>query len=155
MVAVRDIEAAFPGAPDAAALVVSGTHLKKADLAELGARARTITGGKGEIEVHVARDRRTALVTVPLPDRDNAATIAALRDQLPANVLVTGDAASTLDFTERLNDTTPLVIAFVLGLALVLLLARSTRQRLVGLAVLVPLAALGAVGYLATGVATG
>jgi RND superfamily putative drug exporter len=135
MVAVRDIEAAFPGAPDAAALVVSGTHLKKADLAELGASARTITGGKGKIEVHVARDRRTALVTVPLPDRDNAATIAALRDQLPAKVLVTGDAASTLDFTERLNDTTPLVIAFVLGLALVLLLA-SFRSLPLALAVI-------------------
>jgi hypothetical protein len=52
------------------------------------------------------------------------------------------------------NRPTGAILA-VLGLALVLLLARSTRQRLVGLAVLVPLAALGAVGYLATGVATG
>jgi RND superfamily putative drug exporter len=135
MVAVRDVEAAFPGAPAAAALVVSGEHLKTAELAKLGGTARSITGGKGETAVEIARDRRTALVTVPMPNHDEAATVAALRAQLPANVLVTGEAASTLDFTERLNDTTPLVIAFVLGLALVLLLA-SFRSLPLALAVI-------------------
>ncbi|BCJ38822.1 hypothetical protein Athai_63250 [Actinocatenispora thailandica] len=43
----------------------------------------------------------------------------------------------------------------VLGLALVLLLGRSARQRLVALAVLVPIAALGAAAYLAADLATG
>lgn len=43
----------------------------------------------------------------------------------------------------------------VLGLALVLLLGRSARQRLVGLAVMVPIAALGAVAYVAADLVTG
>ena len=50
-------------------------------------------------------------------------------------MLVTGDAAGTLDFTQRLQDTTPLVIAFVLGLALLLLLA-SFRSLPLALAVI-------------------
>jgi RND superfamily putative drug exporter len=135
MVAVRDVEAAFPGAPDPAALVVSGAHLERPDLVALGARARAITGGTGKVGVAISRDRRTALVTVPMPDHDAPATIAALRDRLPENVLVTGEAATTHDFTERLNDTTPLVIAFVLALALVLLLA-SFRSLPLALAVI-------------------
>jgi RND superfamily putative drug exporter len=135
---VRDIERAFPGAPDSAALVATGTHLERDALKRIGERAREITGGEGAIEVHVAEDRRTALVTVPLPDRGherNDATIDRLRAELPPNVLVTGDAADTYDFTQRLQDTTPLVIAFVLGLALVLLLA-SFRSLPLALAVI-------------------
>jgi hypothetical protein len=48
------------------------------------------------------------------------------------------------------NEQTGAILA-VLGLALVLLLGRSARQRLAGLAVLAPIAALGAVVYLTVG----
>ena len=40
-----------------------------------------------------------------------------------ATMRVSGDAASSVDVTKRMRDTTPLVIGFVLGSALVLLLA--------------------------------
>jgi len=138
MVAVRDVERAFPGAPGSATLVVSGENLKRADVRSFGREAREITGGEGSIGVEIARDGRTALVNVPLPDRGqerDSATIAELREALPSNVLVTGEAASTLDFTDRLQTTTPLVIAFVLGLALLLLLA-SFRSLPLALAVI-------------------
>ena len=126
MVAVHDIERAFPGAPESVSLVVSGRDLRRDDLNALGRRARAITGGEGAVDVRVAEDRRTALVNVPMPDRGDdrdMATIGELRDQLPENVLVTGRVAGSLDFADRLETTRPLAIAFVLGLALLLLLA--------------------------------
>jgi RND superfamily putative drug exporter len=123
------IEQAFPGAPESAQLVVSGRSLSRGELRSLGARARSATGGRGAVAVDVARDRRTGLVSVPLPDQGadgGAAIVHSLRERaaLPgATVLVTGAAARDADFTDRLNARLPLVIAFVLGLAMVLLLA--------------------------------
>jgi RND superfamily putative drug exporter len=116
MVAARDIEQAFPGAPGSASLVVTAP----ADLRALGRDALAITGGRGEIEI--TRTADTALVSVPMRD-DDSAIITRLRDTLPDHVLVTGETAGKLDFANRLETTTPLVIAFVLALALVLLLA--------------------------------
>jgi uncharacterized membrane protein YdfJ with MMPL/SSD domain len=139
MVAQRAIESAFPGAPDNAELVVRAHGLRSSQsregLAGLGRRAQKVTGGRGDVAVRIARDGRTALVSVPMPDRGddgNAVTVDALRSEIAptarevapgASMLVTGDAAGGLDVTERFNTTTPIVIAFVLVLALVLLLA--------------------------------
>jgi RND superfamily putative drug exporter len=131
------IERAFPGAPEDAELVVRGEALDgaRAELAELGERAREVTGGRGEIEVSVAKDGRTALVEVPMPERsidEDREVVDALRtdvaptpDQVApgATMLLTGDAADGVDVTDRFESTTPIVIAFVLGLALILLLA--------------------------------
>lgn len=121
MVAARDIERAFPGAPGSASLVVTGA---KQDLEQLAATAQEITGGNGDTSI--TEGKGASLVTVPMPDRsdDRAGQIVEeLRAELPDSVLVTGDAATSLDFADRLRTTTPLVIAFVLGLALILLLA--------------------------------
>jgi uncharacterized membrane protein YdfJ with MMPL/SSD domain len=137
MVAQKAIEASFPGAPDNAELVVRGTDLggARARLTDLGRRAMKVTGGRGDVVVRVARDGEMALVSVPMPDRGedrNDAVVSALRaDVAPtadrvqpaATLLVTGYAAGDLDVTSRFNETTPIVIAFVLVLALVLLLA--------------------------------
>jgi uncharacterized membrane protein YdfJ with MMPL/SSD domain len=137
MVAQKAIEASFPGAPDNAELVVRGTDLGGARprLTDLGRRAMKVTGGRGDVVVRVARDGEMALVSVPMPDRGedrNDAVVSALRaDVAPtadrvqpaATLLVTGYAAGDLDVTSRFNETTPIVIAFVLVLALVLLLA--------------------------------
>jgi RND superfamily putative drug exporter len=133
------IERAFPGAPESAELVVSGSALDtpaaSAELAALGRRALAVTGGRGEVRVSVARHARTAVVAVPLPDRSQdaeEATVAALRDRVAptaanlgpgAEALVTGMAADDADFRDRLATRTPLVLAFVLGLAFLLLLA--------------------------------
>jgi RND superfamily putative drug exporter len=139
MVAQRAIESSFPGAPDNAQLVVHGSKLDGAGarerLTQFGERARKVTGGRGEVALRVAQDGRTALVSVPMPDHGqdrNDAVVKKLRaDVAPtvervqdgASVLVTGFAAQDMDVTNRFNETTPIVIGFVLVLALVLLLA--------------------------------
>ena len=138
VIAHRAIDRAFPGAPADAQLVVTGRGLDSAharhELRALGHRALAVTGGSGSIVVDVARDGRTAAVSVPMPDRgaDAAAdTVAALRERVAptaarvapgAHALVTGDDASSADFASRLAKTTPIVIAFVLGLAFLLLI---------------------------------
>jgi uncharacterized membrane protein YdfJ with MMPL/SSD domain len=139
VVANKAIERTFPGAPEDAKLVVSGQHLgtKAAHgrLEALGERGTRVTGGHGRVGVDVSRDGRTAVVSVPMPDHGVRAaddTIAALRDRVAptaaqvapgAHAQVTGEAARDADFTKRLKDRTPIVIAFVLVLAFVLLLA--------------------------------
>ncbi|MDA0170297.1 MMPL family transporter [Solirubrobacter taibaiensis] len=126
MVAARAIEQTFPGAPESVSLVTTQPD----DLEQLAATAQEITGGSGDAEI--TRSGNTALVTVPMPD---AAAVERLRDELPEHVLITGEAAAKLDFADRLRVTTPLVIAFVLALALVLLLA-SFRSLPLALAVI-------------------
>ena len=132
----KAIERTFPGAPEEAKLVVTGHDLggARAKLEALGKRGMQVTGGHGRIGVDVSRDGRTAVVSVPMPDHGERAadrTVAELRDrvapaaaqvQAAAHVQVTGAAARDADFTKRLKDRTPIVIAFVLGLAFVLLL---------------------------------
>ena len=85
--AQRAIERAFPGAPNDAELVVTGRGLDRArpGLQALGERAQAVTGGRGSIGIDVARDGRTAVVSVPMPDRGVDAaedTVAALRDRV-------------------------------------------------------------------------
>jgi RND superfamily putative drug exporter len=127
MQAKAAIERAFPGSPAPATLAVTGDRLDRAELTALGERARAITGGRGAIDVAIAEDGRTAAVDVPMPAAsadDERRTVAALRDELGGpHVEVTGQAAAAADFTARLDDTRPLVIAFVLALAFVLVLA--------------------------------
>jgi uncharacterized membrane protein YdfJ with MMPL/SSD domain len=135
--ALHAIDKAFPGAPDHARLVVTGNDLGNAEqrLHALGERAAAVTEGTSEIQVRVASDGRTAAIDVPMPDRGRDAekrTVETLRDDVAptanavapgAEMLVTGDVAEELDFTDRLQSVTPLVIAFVLALAFVLLVA--------------------------------
>jgi uncharacterized membrane protein YdfJ with MMPL/SSD domain len=152
------IERAFPGAPEDAELVVTGADLRGADaeLQALGERARTVTGGHGPVDVRVADDGRTAVVSAPMPDRstDGAArTVAVLRDAVAptaasvapgAHALVTGAAAEDRDFEDRLAGRTPLVIAFVLGCAFLLLLAAFRSPALAASAIALNLLSLGA-----------
>jgi RND superfamily putative drug exporter len=159
------IERAFPGAPDDAQLVVTGSGLDgagaAAGLRALGARAAGVTGGRGPVDVRIARDGRTALVAVPMPDHgpDAAgAVVRALRDDVAptasrvgpgARALVTGAAAESADFNDTLAAKLPLVLGFVLGLAFLLLLGVFRSPRLaatvVGLNLLSVGAAYGAV----------
>jgi uncharacterized membrane protein YdfJ with MMPL/SSD domain len=120
MQATNAIEAAFPGTPDPTVLVVTGTQNPQT----LGEQARTITGGQGPIEVRTSGDVHR--VTVPMPAAGSEAerdTVDRLRNELGSqDVLVTGEAAQNADYTERLDETRPLVIAFVLILAFALVL---------------------------------
>ncbi len=157
-VAERQIDRAFPGAPNEAKIVVTGRNLDREQdgLRSLGRRAMAVTGGRGSVDVRTARDGRTAAVTVPMPDRGIDAqkrTVADLRAALPAaaerigpgtDALVTGDAAGSLDFSNRLRTATPLVIAFVLGLTLVLLFAAFRSLALAATVVALNLVSVGA-----------
>jgi RND superfamily putative drug exporter len=159
-VAERQLERAFPGAPSDAEVVVSGRGLDgtaaQQRLQALGERAMALTGGRGSIDVATAGDGRTAVVSVPMPDRGIDAakrTVGELRERLPgeaaqiapgAKVLVTGEAASSADFSDRLATATPLVIAFVLGLTLLLLFAAFRSLALSAAVVALNLVSVGA-----------
>jgi RND superfamily putative drug exporter len=147
-VAYTAIERAFPGSEDTADLVVSGHGLygKEAvsQLRTIGREGQAITGGRGPVAMQISRDGQTALLQIPMPE--SSLTVAdhkvqTLRQDLEpavtraipgAHADLTGDYAGNLDFTSRLSQVTPLVIAFVLGLAFVLLVAtfRSWRVAL-------------------------
>jgi RND superfamily putative drug exporter len=145
-VALRTIDRAFPGAYETAQLVVSGHGLGSARarsaLARLGAEGRRITGTDNPVTIRVARDGATALVAVPAREASLTGardTVERLRGQLKpatarllpgATAALTGDAAADVDFTNRLSTVTPLVIAFVLVLAFVLLVAAFGSPRL-------------------------
>ena len=140
------IERAFPGSEDTADLVVSGhgLHGKQAvsELRMIGHQGQRITGGRGAVDLQISRDGQTALLQIPMPQ--SSLTVAdhkvqKLRDDLEPAVAatipgaradLTGDYAGNLDFTSRLSHVTPLVIAFVLGLAFILLIATFGSVRL-------------------------
>jgi uncharacterized membrane protein YdfJ with MMPL/SSD domain len=159
-VAERRLDRAFPGAPSDAEVVVTGpgldTRAAQARLHALGERAIDVTGGLGAVAVATTRDGRTAVVSVPMPDRGIEAakrTVGDLRDAMPAaaervapgaKALVTGDAAGSADFSDRLATATPLVIAFVLGLTLVLIYAAFRSLALAAAVVALNLVSVGA-----------
>jgi uncharacterized membrane protein YdfJ with MMPL/SSD domain len=140
------IERAFPGSEDTADLVVSGhgLHTNKAisELHDIGQRGVDITGGRGAVSLQISRDGQTALLQIPMPE--SSLTVAdhkvqtirhelepAVASAIPgAQADLTGDYAGNLDFTSRLSHVTPLVIAFVLALAFILLIATFGSVRL-------------------------
>jgi RND superfamily putative drug exporter len=152
------IERVFPAGPQDARIVVTGSRLdrQQAKLHELGADARSVTGGRGAINARVAPNGVTALVSVPMPDRGSHAEsdiVKQLRSRLDtsaerlgpdAKALVTGDAAASADFSAKLAQTTPLVIAFVLSLAFLLLFAAFRSAPLAGAVVGLNLLSIGA-----------
>ena len=136
--AATAIESAFPGAPDNAQLVVRGhglnTAAAKHELVALGNRARAVTGGHGAVSVEMSADGTLGRVDIPMPQRslsEQKTVVTALRhDVAPSatrvggvdsSALVTGSAASDLDYSARMNLVTPIVIAMVLLLGFVLL----------------------------------
>jgi RND superfamily putative drug exporter len=147
------IEEAFPGAPQPAALVVGGHGLGTAQerlrLAALGERAEKVTGGRGRVEVDVSNNGGTAVVRVPMPYRNldqSKRTAERLRATVArsAHALVTGDAAGSLDFANRMKSATPLVIGFVMSLAFLLLLAAFRSPRLAAAVIGLNLLSVGA-----------
>jgi RND superfamily putative drug exporter len=145
-VAASAIERAFPGSSDTADLVVTGhgLHRRQAQraLRKIGQQGRQITGGRGPVAMQVSRDGQTALIQIPMPESSIAVgsqRVKALRHELEPAVAseipgghadLTGDYAGSLDFTSRLSHVTPIVIAFVLGLAFMLLIGTFRSVRL-------------------------
>lgn len=130
---------AFPGAPSPAQVVIKAPDVTapqvQAGITALKREALASGVMHQPIQTTVNTDKTVARVAVPLAgDGTNSTSTNALevlRGQvIPATigavngtqVAVTGDAAATHDFNETMKAHAPLVFAFVLGLAFLLLL---------------------------------
>jgi RND superfamily putative drug exporter len=137
--AYERIQQAFPGAPSPAEVVVQAGNVDapavRAGIADLERRALASGVMHAPIRLSVNPSRTVGRIEVPLAGNGgDAASFAALRTlrsqvippslgNLPGTtVLVTGDTAFTYDFNRTVTRHTPLVFAFVLALAFVLLL---------------------------------
>jgi uncharacterized membrane protein YdfJ with MMPL/SSD domain len=132
------IQAAFPGTPEPAEVVVQAADVTSpqvsAGIAQMRAAALA-TGRMFEpIEVTTNPAQTLAIVHIPMRGADSetaVASLAALRDDvLPATiervpgttVNVTGATAGSEDFNDAMKSHLPLVFGFVLGAAFLLLL---------------------------------
>ena len=135
----RTMQAAFPGASSPATVVVSGSDVRmprvQSAIAEL--RRAALSTGLVKTPVRTTINRAGTVETVDLPlvgDGQSAAAVHALH-VLRTNVVprtvgklpgvqspVTGETAGDVDFTSAMRSHMPIVFAFVLGLAFVLLL---------------------------------
>jgi uncharacterized membrane protein YdfJ with MMPL/SSD domain len=132
------IEDAFPGAPDAAAVVVRAADVTspalKAAAQRFKDRALASAAGTEPIEIDFNPAKTVAVISVPLAgggagDATSEDALAELRHiaseafQSPGvEVAVGGGVAASHDFNGALRSHMPLVFAFVLGLAFLLLL---------------------------------
>jgi RND superfamily putative drug exporter len=137
---LRRIEQAFPGGPDPARVVVTGERLDRPEVRwavdGLHARAVASRGALREpIVATPAASGRVLIISVPLAgsgtDQASAQALRTLRGStLPATLgrvpgidyAVTGLTAGNRDFAAALHARAPVVFAFVLALAFMLLL---------------------------------
>ncbi len=131
---------AFPGAPTPAEVVVRADDVRSPSVVAGIQRLKKAAVATGvmysPIFVTTSPDHTVSAVSIPLAGNgDNPASLAALktlrRTVLPATLgrldnvqyAVTGQTAGTKDFNDRMKARIGFVIAFVLGLAFLLLLA--------------------------------
>jgi uncharacterized membrane protein YdfJ with MMPL/SSD domain len=136
----KDLLVAFPGAPSPANVVVHASSVYSTPVADAIAAMRRQAVATHEmfepIVTLINKDGTTADIAIPIAGNgDNATSLAALATLrstvLPSTLgtvpglsyAVTGETAGTHDFNERMKTRMPWVLAFVLGLAFVLLLA--------------------------------
>jgi RND superfamily putative drug exporter len=137
--AYERFQAAFPGSWTPATVVVKAADVTappvRAAVAEL--RRQAVASGEmaEPVEVKVNQDRTVAAVSVPLAgngsDARSVHALETLRERVVpgtvgrldgTTVAVTGETAGTTDFNHLMRQRAPLVFAFVLGLAFLLLL---------------------------------
>jgi RND superfamily putative drug exporter len=133
------IQKAFPGAQTPAVVIVRARDVTSGQAQAAIAKLKRLALASGQadqpIQTTLNRDHTAAQIQVPLVGNgSNKASMAALqtlRDrvlpaslgQLPgATFAVTGETAGTHDFNMQIKHSFPLVFAFVLGLAFLLLL---------------------------------
>jgi uncharacterized membrane protein YdfJ with MMPL/SSD domain len=133
------IQRAFPGAQTPAVVVIRGRHVSSKPATAAIARLERLALAGGEVkrplQLTFNRDRTAAQLLLPLAgngsDSASMRALETLRDRvLPASIgrlpdaryAVTGQAAGTYDFNSLIRDRFPLVFAFVLGLAFLVLL---------------------------------
>ncbi|QKW19099.1 MMPL family transporter [Kitasatospora sp. NA04385] len=155
------VEAAFPGSPSPATVVVKARDITSpemtAALAELQSRALATGRMHGPTEVTLHPEQNVATVDIPLyGSGNNAASTAALKalreEVVPATVgkvpgteaPVTGSTAGSVDFNRQMSDSLLPVFGFVVAFAFLLMLL-SFRSLTVALtAVLLNLLSVGA-----------
>ncbi len=131
------IQAAFPGGPLPATVVVEAKDVRAPQvqraIAELRADAAKSDHFSQPVTTDVNPDHTVETVSIPLvgdgtDSRSNAA-LAELRHELVPNTVgsvatanVTGNTAGSKDFNDLMQSRVPIVFAFVLGLAFLLLL---------------------------------
>jgi uncharacterized membrane protein YdfJ with MMPL/SSD domain len=133
------IQTAFPGAQAPAQVVLRERNVASPPtVAAIGVLKRlALASGQARepIQVTVNQARTVAVISVPLvgsgQNRSSMTALAVLRGKLlPASIgrlagvsyAVTGETAGTADFNQTIKRSFPLVFAFVLGLAFLLLL---------------------------------
>ncbi|MBX5441267.1 MAG: MMPL family transporter [Solirubrobacteraceae bacterium] len=133
------IQAAFPGGPTPAVVVVEADDVRSPQMtraiADLREQVLAADDMGGPVGVRVSEDGRAAAIDVPLAgggtdDVSNAALERLTDEVIPATVgavpgaevNVTGMTAGSRDFSDLMASRAPLVFAFVLGLAFLLLL---------------------------------
>jgi RND superfamily putative drug exporter len=120
-------------------------------LPALAAELATVPGIVSVSEPRLSESRDTAVLTATPAtgpaDPDTSATIARVRDAVPANVHVSGITAVTDDLNAQLRDTLPLFVGAVVGVSFLLLV-------LVFRSIVVPLKA-AVMNLLSLGVAYG
>ncbi|MFD0278765.1 MMPL family transporter [Kitasatospora sp. NPDC127111] len=159
--ASQKIEAAFPGSPAPASVVIKATDIDSpamtAAIADL--KAKALASGKmhGPVDVTVHRDENIATVDIPLNGTGNDSVsndaLRTLRTELvPATVLkvpgteapVTGRTAGSYDFNHKMTGSMPLVLGFVVAFAFVLMLASFRSLAVAATAVVLNLLSVGA-----------
>jgi RND superfamily putative drug exporter len=134
------IQASFPGSQDPAHLVVKADDVTTPQFAKAYAefKKRALATGviHQPIRVSVNKEKTVARVDFPLAGKGQDATavraLETLRTQVIPPVLatlppgtqqaVTGDTAANVDFNQTMKSRAPIVFAFVLGFAFLLLL---------------------------------
>jgi uncharacterized membrane protein YdfJ with MMPL/SSD domain len=133
------ITAAFPGQKAEATVVVKAADVTQPKVAGaikmLEARAAGTRVAVDTTDVDISKDKTAAQVNIPIAgkgtDAPSVAALAKIREDLvPSTVgsvrgveaVVGGDTATTKDYTDLVKHNAPIVFAFVLGLAFLLLL---------------------------------
>jgi uncharacterized membrane protein YdfJ with MMPL/SSD domain len=134
------MQAAFPGGQIPAVVAIEADDVTTPQIAaatkELGDRAFATKLMNGPVDVSVSPDKHVAVIDLPMKgdgtDKASSDALAALRGgivdstiaQAPGvkHAYVTGIAAETKDFNDLMKSNAPIVFAFVLSLAFLLLL---------------------------------
>ncbi|MFJ1752679.1 MMPL family transporter [Kitasatospora sp. NPDC088134] len=155
------IEAAFPGSPSPATVVVRAKDISSPEmtraLADLQARALATGRMHGPTEVKVHAAQNVATVDIPLRgsgnDETSAAALKALREEVvPATVgripgteaPVTGSTAGSVDFNRQMSGALLPVFGFVVAFAFLLMLVSFRSPAVAVTAVLLNLLSVGA-----------
>ena len=156
------IQTAFPGGPLPAVVAVEAEDVTSSEVqsAIRDLRERALATGlmQDPITAQASPNGKVALVSVPLAgegagDPKSEQALAALRDDvIPATLgkadgveaAVTGETAASKDFNDLMKDRMPLVFAFVLGLAFVVLLVSFRSVVIAAKAIVLNLLSVGA-----------